>query len=212
MSLKILDNILLSNILDENKCKVIDYLILIKLVIKNKFGYKIDFNNIFYQNIITYILPNFRTIFKINNDILSYIYYKYIFPINNTFVDICSFDNFVNKYNIKLNIKNSLCKLNNNKILKITTVYYKINIFNINFDIQNTCQIVFEIPFDSINKNFLQFRFKDFNKLMINLYNINGTLMYDYIIADSQLKLIYYEFFKKIIVKIFTINYQWQSN
>ena len=195
---------------NHNKCKVIDYLILLKLILLNK---NIYFPNNFYKEWVLYLTPYLKK----NNDNHYILYYDY-----------CEISQFIPRYNIKYNLLNIFNKLYNFKNIYITVFLRKkkdfdnvsflvidINLMrNINFVINDIIQyiietFIFEIPEYMINslKN-IEWTFLKFNKLIIKIWEeYFGVVMYQYIYSSYVEKIIYYHFFKKIFVRIID-NYQ----
>jgi hypothetical protein len=166
----------------------------------------IYFPNIFYKEWVLYLIP---TIKRDNNYELQYYDYcsiKELSPRYNFKDNIFRLmDNLYNDENLYISI---LCKENivlNNKIL-----YFQINIIkSLNFFIENLIQYnltkyIYEIPFnffDNIKKN-NNWNIKEFNNLITKIWNnYNGILMYDYICSDLITQIVYFYFFKKVIIR-----------
>lgn len=202
------------NCIHHNKTKIIDYLILLKLIF-NK--YNIYMHNEFYNELIDYIKP----IFIFNTTILNE--NKYFYRYTNTL----SINDFEKAYNIKHNLLKIFLKykytyINFNDIFINIELYYytnntykntnsmtslclKINfiktyIYMINYTISS---LSYEIPLDEINILKNMNNINKFNEYICDIWqNSCGIMMYDYIISNSIKKLLYYDFFKKIICRI----------
>lgn len=190
-----------------NKAKIIDYLILLKLIFRK---YNIYMYNDFYIELIEYIKPIF--IYSENN-----YFYKY----NNMF----TLYEFENSYNIKnkilklfltnqyysKNIDNILVYINfyyEKQIYKDSTsiiLFFKINFIKKYFYILNytITSLFYEIPLIEINNLKKIKNIYLFNEYISNIWQDScAELMYDYIISNASKKLLYYEIFKKIICRI----------
>lgn len=219
-----MSNIFTEKYINNNKAKIIDYFILIKLIFLK---YNVHFYDTFYQEIIEYILP------KININNLMYN------TISNTYycLDYDDILNFNNKYNIKnkyikLLFKNSnfLNEYNNSKknnfnmkidiqyntsydyyirengvsplngIIFIKLTFIKDIFYILNYTITN---FIYEIPLYMIYEIQNINTFTQFDNIITNIWENNlGFVMYDYIVSDTIKKIIYYEFFKKIILRL----------
>jgi hypothetical protein len=180
-----------------NKCKLIDYIVLFNLILKNK---NIYFPNILYKEFCNYLIPYIEI--KIPKEINVF---KYSEKIN--FLD------FISKYNIKNKLFNFLDK----NINALNTVNFLIYLdsfeYNktINFKIEildkflffNYRNILFKysIPIKILHLfNINKLNYRIFNKNIFYLWMNSGTLlMDDYIYSSPIKKILYYEFFKKII-------------
>lgn len=173
-----------------NKSNIIDYLILLNLIFRNKNMY---FHNIFYKEFSKYLIPYIDI--KINDS-----YYEYL-----------KYNEFITKYNIKNKLLNIFKNINFVKIF----IYFdkidqnKIIIFKIKFlnkILFNFEKKVFEfnLPLKLLVplKN-IELKYNIFNINMIELWKNNyGLLMSNYIFSSAIDKIIYYELFKKIILRI----------
>lgn len=191
-----------------NKCKLIDYLLLIKLIMEER---NIYFSNLFYIEIVSYLKPH---ILPIYNSIINNNQYNYSDLANN----------IISKYNIdyslfgyKIFMKNKPYSLYVNKDMYID-IYIKkkitndITIFDIkihfnlySFNINVIGKIDFfhyEIPVISY-KNIKYNTFDNFNNDMIDIWSDNFAIfMWDYFTCINDKKIIYYELFKKIIIRL----------
>lgn len=193
------------NVNNHNKCKVIDYLILLKLILLDK---NIYFPNIFYKEWVLYLIPHLKK----NSDDNYILYYDY-----------CQIDQFIPRYNIKYNLSNIFDKLYNFKDVYISIFFRRkvnfnnisfftvdINLMqNINFVINNIIQyiietFIFEIPESMITSlKDVKWTFLKFNDLIIKIWEeYYGVIMYQYIYSSFVEKIIYYQLFKKIFLRI----------
>jgi hypothetical protein len=132
----------------------------------------------------------------------------------------------MNTYNIKYNLIHYLFKISNidikninNKV--ITKIYYyshslyeefksniiclKINFIKTYFYVfnYNISSFTFEIPINDLKKLKKLNTFILFDEYINNIWNNNnGILMYEYIISNPIEKIIYFELFKKIFLRI----------
>jgi hypothetical protein len=212
-------NIYKHNDYNNNKAKIIDYFILIKLIF---YKYYVFLHNDFYKEIIEYLLP----IIRFNNNLYKKIYNNYyVYDIDNVL-------NFSNKYNIKDKFVKLLYK-NNNFNYDINNEKYKIKLeiqFNTFFDYSNTFGIIesngiffikitfikeilffnfpissfyFDIPLINVYEIKKINKFTMFDNYMTSIWENNMALiMYNYIISHPIKKIIYYELFKKIILRL----------
>ena len=138
------------------------------------------------------------------------------------YYDYCSIKELSPRYNFKENILRLMENLYNdenlyisilckeNIVLNSKILYFQINIIkSVNFLIENLIQYnltkyIYEIPFylfDDIKKN-NNWKIKEFNSLINKIWNdCNGLLMYDYICSDLITQIVYFYFFKKIIIR-----------
>jgi hypothetical protein len=198
------------------KSVMIEYLIILKLIMKKK---NIFFSNNFYVEWLEYLLPYMKIkLYNINNK---------IYNINNQiYSNIYTFNDFLMKYNIKYFIKNIIKKsyfnnfnVNINIICDLNHYFIK-NIINIKINfIQkfyifnlSVYEFEFSIPIDEID-NLYKFKnkninFYEFDKFMINIWNNNqGILMYNYMFSSLIKKIIYFDLFKKIVLRLLSNNY-----
>ena len=82
---------------------------------------------------------------------------------------------------------------------------FKINLYNnINIFFSKIEKFIYQYP--EIDINFIintKFNYNDFNNYMLKIWELeHGVIMYDYFISNSLKKIIYYDFFNKIIKKI----------
>ena len=175
-----------------NKSNLIEYMLLLKLIFHNK---NIYFPNIFYVDIVKYLIPNFQ--------------------IKNYYNDTLIYNNFIPKYNIKEKLLNIL--IDNKKLYcniylqyKVYNIYdivqLKIDIYKIQYDIYYLNKILFlyEFPIKDLKDIILINKFITFDKQIIFLYEkYHGLFMCDYIGCNINKKIIYYELFKKIFLRFF---------
>ena len=185
----------------KNKCKIIDYIILLKLIMLDK---NIYLPNIFYKEWSLYLIP------VIKRNKFSFIQYY----------DYCSIKELSITYNFKDNIFKLMDNLYHDKNLYITIscyqkfilnkkiLYFEIDIIK-SFDFfiknlikYNLVQYTYEIPFDlfyEIKQN-NNWRIRNFNNLIRIIWN-KYNVMYDYICSDFITRVVYFYFFKKIIIR-----------
>ena len=183
-----------------NKCSMLEYIIILKLLMKKK---NIDFTNNFYIDWVMYLKPN------INNKIFKEITIK-------TYYESYLLVDFISKYNLKKNLLNLLDKsiIDNNTYVYLTFTKNKYNgsdIINIVISIQkynifictNYYLFIFDIPLnylEGIMKKKMTYNY--FHNFLCNIYeNNHGVLMSDYIYSSIFQKIIYYDLFKKIIYR-----------
>ena len=184
----------------ENKCKIIDYLLLLKLMTK-----KYDFGNEFYKSWVSYLLPTINhTNFKMTN--------------TNCYSNIYFFDSFINTFNISNSFvlkhqKNSSIKIIFNEethfdihIIKIQIIVYKAPYY-IFYDCYD-----FEIPYNELSKiiqiNIDDFTYINFRSLCNSIYNDNrGILMTSFAYSDYIKRNLLYELFKKICLRLIKIKF-----
>lgn len=208
----------------DNKLKIIDYIIILKLLIKK---INVEFPNNFYQEWVSYLIPYI--------DLNSY-QKKNKF----TYYDNDLACRLISKYNLKdklfkvfdKNYKdNNISKtfINNNYINNDITYTFeyrkdlleqkKLIILKISF-ISKYCGTIidrvidsylFEIPEECLYLlDSQKLSYNEFNNKMIKLWEDNqGMIMLDYIFAKPMKKLIYFDMFKKILFRIIG---QQQSN
>ena len=188
---------------------IIDYIIILKQIMKSK---NIYFPNNFYKEWIEYLLP------------------KYFFNKNNIYYDYSKIKYFLQKYNINNGIFNIIYKNNNyiyqsfnniymyvyivnnvikheNNILYITINFNKKYLYFLDYTI---LKYIFEIPIIELhNLKYIKtyYVFDNYMKNIMEKYN--GLYMFNYILSKPSEKIIYYELFKKIVMKFID---QLQSN
>lgn len=194
-----------------NKCLLIDYFIIIKLIF-NKIGLHMD--NHFYKNITLYLTTeieyNFKN-FKLYNYYFTYYDYYYVsyhlydfiykFNLKKKLMSayLKNYLNYVHDDNFYTNVYIYNNHINNLKILNVSFyIYHKNLIFN-----DTSFKIHFEIPYYLLyNVNIKNF--KDFDNFIIRSWeNTYGIIMYDYFTSPYIIKHIYFDIFKKIILKLF---------
>ena len=194
---------------NQNRSKMIEYLILLKLLM-NK--YNIEFPIIFYKEILLYLTPTLN----INIHLTKYLLY-------NKYYDYCNSNYFITKYNIKHNLfyklnniyiskendyinKNiyshiDICNTYHNNTKIILVKIYFINKFLIFNDIINIFEYNLPVKLLYIIKN-IQYYSTFYNIMSVIWEDNNGLLMDDYICSNSIKKIIYYELFNKIVLRL----------
>jgi hypothetical protein len=205
------DNNILNKKDHSNKCLLIDYFIIIKLIFK-KIG--LHMNNYFYKNITLYLTTEIEYNFK-NIKLYKYyfLYYDYYYISYHLY-------DFIYKFNLKKNLitaylKNYLNIINENNFYINSYIYNNyidnIKILNISFHIyhknlifNNTLfKIHFEIPYYLLDNIDIK-NFKDFDNFIIQSWeNTFGIVMYDYFTSPYIIKHIHFDIFKKIILRLF---------
>lgn len=192
---------------NNNYLKVIDYLLLLKLIMYNK-GY--DFPNNFYTNWVNYLLPYIKTNNNYeysDNDNFKSIVCKYninhnIFDISKN-IDIYNNIEFIKNLNIDINLHNKY-NYDNIKILRCDIKFFKKKLFyrsillSFSFDIPK-CDLYL------IKKNIWDY--EKFNKYLEEKWVLSHSLDNDdYIYSDKYKKILYFEIFNKIILRIIKYN------
>lgn len=185
---------------NDNKCTMLEYIIILKLLMKKK---NIDFSNNFYIDWVIYLKPNISN--KIFKEVNIKSYYESYLLID-----------FINKYNLKKNLFNLLDKniIDNNTYAYLTYTknkYNNSNTINIVISIQKynifICSkyylFIFDIPLDYLEKIMKKkMTYNYFHHFSCDIYeNNHGVLMSDYIYSSPFQKIIYYDLFKKIIYR-----------
>ena len=201
-----------------NKLKVIDYIIILKLLIKKL---DIEFPNNFYENWVLYLVPIIDFNFYEKKNIFTY--------CDNNFAN-----NLISKYNLKhklfkvfdktyISTSYKIDLVNNNYINNNIRYIFEFRrdiiegkksiILKINFIDKYPCTIIdkvihsflFEIPEDNLDLlNKKKWTYNEFNNLIIQLWEESqGLIMMDYVYFSSPMKkIIYFDFFKKILLRI----------
>jgi hypothetical protein len=172
--------------------KIIDYILLLKLIMNNK-GY--DFTNNFYEYMASYLYPTIQPFS--GNEYNDMNYYKYI---------VCKYniDNNLFNYKLKNNFYISITMNNKNNFENIKVLYFNINIikkyfFNINIISFN---LIFPLENIIFIKNY-EWNYDDFNNFIEKLWIKSKTLENDdYIYCDDDKRKLYYELFKKVMLRI----------
>jgi len=189
---------------NDNKCPMIEYLIILKLIMNKK---NIYFDNNFYIDLMMYLRP------RINNKIYKEIIIKKEYKSH---YESYLLIDFINKYNLKKEIINSIDKniIDNNTYVYLTFTkksYYETDIINIIISIEkynifistNYYLFVFDIPLsylEEITGEIITYNF--FNNFSLYIYeNNHGILMSDYIYSEENKKILYYHLFNKIIYR-----------
>lgn len=171
-----------------NCSKIIDYIILFKLILHNKNLY---FPNIFYKEWAMYLIPTIK-----NN--------------------YCRINEVTPRYNFKDNFIKILSRLHKTEntyfsLLSKKTYFDNIEIIKIDISLFNSLfynkinSFIFELEYYIIDKIKLEmsWTFKKFDILIENLWEKSYALfMDDYMSSNSLKKIIYYYIFKKIILRI----------
>jgi hypothetical protein len=177
---------------DQYHMKIIDYILLLKLIMNNK-GY--DFTNNFYEYMASYLYPTIKPFS--GNEYNDINYYKYI---------VCKYninDNLFN-YKLKNNFYISITMKNRINFENIKVLYFNINIIKKYFFNINIINFNLLFPLESIIfiKNY-EWNYDDFNNFIENLWIKSKTLENnDYIYCDDDKRKLYYELFKKVILRI----------
>ena len=189
----------------DNKIKIIDYLIILKLIMKNK---NIEMPILFYKLWLDFLQPD------INKNNFKIIY-------NNEYLYLLNMNTAITKFNLKdylLFTFNPEFKILKNYIFEIKYnynivgikkfIFFEINIFNNTTFFSKREKFIFQYPENDIhfiiNK---KFNYNSFNNYMLHIWELEeGVIMYDYVISKPLKKIIYYDFFNKIIKKIIVFN------
>ena len=180
---------------------IIDYIIILKQIMKTK---NIYFPNIFYKTWVEYLLPTYT--FDENNIYYDYSKIVYVlqkYNINNRVFNIiyknnnCIYDSYNNIY-ISVYLLNSDIKYENN-ILYVKIDFNKKYLYIFDYTL---LEYIYEIPMIELNNLKYIKTYYSFDKYMIDIWEkYYGLYMFDYILSKPSNKVIYYELFKKIIVK-----------
>jgi hypothetical protein len=187
---------------DDNHSKMIDYILLLRLIMHNKGFY---FHNNFYIEWVYYLLPYIKP--SSNYEYNDYNNYRYIickYNINHNLFDISYNKNiyknieFDNNYCIEIDIKNK------NNIENIEMLIFNINIFKKYFLKKTILSFIFTFP--TINIFFIKtnnWDYDTFNNYIEKIWVFTKTIeMDDYIYSNNNKKKLYYEIFKKIVLRI----------
>jgi hypothetical protein len=186
----------------ENKCHVIEYLILLKLMTK-----KYDFGHNFYKNWVTYLLPivNKNSFMMTDNNCYSNIY---------TFRSLLQIYNISNINNLMLKYPKYTCvRVTHNKETVNDVAILKIRITMMVFPYIGLNEYYeYEIPISylSLIENSMNdfYLYNNFKSLCVTIYNeSNGFFMIDYVFSDQSKKRILFELFKKIILRLLKIKF-----
>ena len=180
---------------------IIDYIIILKQIIKSK---NMDFPNNFYKIWVEYLIP------------------EYLFNKNKIYYDYSKIVYFLPKYNINNGIFNIIYKNNNYIYQSFNDIYVSVHILNSDLKYENNIlytkiifnkrylyifdytiiTYIFEIPIIELNNLKYVKTYFTFNKYMYDIWEkYYGLYMFDYVLSKQIDKIIYYELFKKIIVK-----------
>ena len=182
----------------DNKCTVMEYIIILKLLIKKR---NIDFDNNFYIDWVMYLKPN------INHKIFKEINIK-------THHESYLLEDFINKYNLKKKLfklldksiidKNTYVyltftknKYNNSDVMNIVISIEKYNIFICT----NYYLFIYNVPLNYLEEMKVKnITYNNFHNTSCYIYeNNHGILMSDYIYSNGSQKILYFDLFKKII-------------
>jgi hypothetical protein len=188
------------NIMNEidNRSKVIDYILLLKLIMINKGFY---FPNNFYVEWVHYLLPYIEPLSNyIYNDYNSYNYIICKYNINHNLFNINEKKDIELENNFFISIiMKSKNNLDNRKVLN-----FNINIFKNCFFKKTILSFHFTFPLKDIfliETNI--WNYDIFNEYIEKLWVFSKTLeMDDYIYSTVYKKNLYYEIFKKIVLRI----------
>ena len=199
-----------TNLFNLNKSKMIDYIICLKLIIKKL---NIEMPNIFYEEWASYLLPSFNSKYNsYNNIIMNSNIFISSYNLNNKLFYILNREYYNKNYyinpDITVNIKINKILISNKNIVLIDIYFHKYY-YILNFKIKYIIdKFVFDLPINILkiilihkNKN-NKIDFNYFNDLINLLWTDNSTmLMDDYIYCSAFKKIIYYDLFKKIILR-----------
>lgn len=180
-----------------NKSKLIDYIILFSLMLRNK---NIYFPNIFYKEWAMYLIPKFK-----KNTHKDYCKINEIIPrynFNDNFLKI--FNILYKDKNIYVSIISKKINIDNIKLIKSEILIYK----SVDFIVNNLLNyridsFSFELEEYIIKKINTKLTFKNFDKSIKNAYEESyGLFMSDYLFSNPIKKIIYFYIFKKIILRI----------
>jgi len=188
------------NIMNEfdNRSKVIDYILLLKLIMINKGFY---FHNNFYVEWAHYLLPYIEPISNYTyNDYNSYRYIICKYNINHNLFDI----NEKKDIELENNFFISIIMKSKNNLDNMKVLNFNINIFKNCFLKKTILSFNFAFPLKDIfliGTNI--WNYDIFNEYIEKLWIVSKTLeMDDYIYSNKYKKKLYYEIFKKIVLRI----------
>lgn len=189
-----------------NRSKLIDYLLLLKIIMKDR---NIHFSNLFYIEILSYfqikILSIYTEILNNNNyyfsDLANNVISKYnlnylLFENKNYFENKLNYDYFNNDIHITISIKKN--RIHEIEVFDIHIIF---NIFS-NYLVKKIEKYQYEIPI-ILYQRIKYHNFNIFNNIILDIWKeYMGLIMWDYFISDDNIKYIYYELYKKIIVRL----------
>ena len=202
----------------DNKLKIIDYIIVLKLLIKK---INFEFPNNFYEEWVSYLIPyiDLNSYQKQNkftyydNDLACRLVSKYnlkdkLFKVfdknykdNNNLIDLVNNNYINNDITYTFEFRKDLLEQKKLIILKIKFIHkYYGTIIDRVMD-----SFLFEIPEENLEKLVKdKWTYNEFNNLIIQLWENNkGLIMVDYVYSASPMKkLIYFDMFKKILLRI----------
>ena len=188
------------NIINEcdNRSKVIDYILLLKLIMINKGFY---FHNNFYVEWVHYLLPYIKPLSNyIYNDYNSYNYIICKYNINHNLFNI----NEKNDIKLENNFLISITMKSKNNLDNMKVLNFNINIFKNCFFKKTILSFYFTFPLKHIfliETNI--WNYDIFNEYIEKIWVYSKTLeMNDYIYSSVYKKKLYYELFKKIVLRI----------
>jgi len=194
-----------------NKCKIIDYFILLKLIFRKN---NIHMYDDFFKDLVLYLTPTIDNTFFYET-----ITYEYYIPKSKKY---CTYPlkDFINMLNIKNIILHLINDNNHIDIYLIDIIIYHkkndpTNLLYIFLKIYekgnkyysfNHC-FDFELPQYVLNNKYINafknYSFEEFDNYIIDIYNNNyGNIMCDYIDSNKLKKDIYFDLFKKLVIKI----------
>lgn len=193
----------------DNKLKIIDYLIILKLIMKNK---NMDMPVLFYKLWLEYLQPYINKNYF--NKINSHEYIS-ILNLNSAITNYNLKDYLLFKFNSEFKKQNNFnfeIKINYNIIGINKYIFFEINLYNHNnIFFSKIEKFIYQYP--EIDIHFIintKFNYNNFNNYMLKIWELeHGVIMYDYFISNPLKKIIYYDFFNKIIKKNIIIFYSY---
>jgi len=188
------------NIINEydNRSKVIDYILLLRLIMINKGFY---FHNNFYVEWVHYLLPYIKPLSNYNyNDYNSYNYIICKYNINDRLFNI----NEKKDIELEDNFSISIIMESKNNLNNIKVLNFNINIFKNCFFKKVILSFNFTFPLkDTFFIETNNWNYEVFNEYIEKLWMLSKTLEMDnYIYSNKYKKKLYYEIFKKIVLRI----------
>ena len=186
----------------DNRSKVIDYILLLKLIMINKGFY---FHNNFYVEWVHYLLPYIEPLSNYTyNDYNSYNYIICKYNINDTLFDINEKKNIYKDIELEHNFSISIIMETKNNLNNMKVLNFNINILKNCFFKKKILSFHFTFPlkdaFFIVTNNW---NYDIFNEYIEKLWIFSKTLeMDDYIYSKEYKKKLYYEIFKKIVLRI----------
>ena len=183
---------------DDNHSKVIDYILLLKLIMHNKGFY---FPNNFYVEWVHYLLPYIKPLSNyMYNDYNSYNYIICKYNINDRLFNI----NEKKDIELEDNFSISIIMESKNNLNNIKVLNFNINIFKNCFFKKVILSFNFTFPLkDTFFIETNNWNYEVFNEYIEKLWMLSKTLEMDnYIYSNKYKKKLYYEIFKKIVLRI----------